>query len=160
MWKSTKYAAIAIVGAGLAVAANASASAHGYKGGYYGSAAYAQPYGHHISYRHHISGQFFRHKVLHQLARIGGQNRRILVALGERPTAYGRAYGAAYARPYMHHMHHISYMHRISYTHRISRQFFRHKVLHQLARIGGQNRRILVALGEHPTAYGRAYGRR
>jgi hypothetical protein len=39
MWKSGKYVAIALVGAGLAVAANAPASAHGYKHGYYGHGA-------------------------------------------------------------------------------------------------------------------------
>jgi hypothetical protein len=38
MWKSGKYVAMVIVGAGLAVAANAPASAHGYKHGYYGHA--------------------------------------------------------------------------------------------------------------------------
>jgi hypothetical protein len=92
MWKTTKYAAIAIVGAGLAVAANAPASAHGYKGGHYGSVAHIGRTGN-IYHRHHISAQFFRRHVLHQLTRLHIQNRRILVALGQHPKMYGRAYG-------------------------------------------------------------------
>jgi hypothetical protein len=44
MWKSGKYGALALVGAGLAVAANAPALAHGYK------------YGYHYGYKHGYYG--------------------------------------------------------------------------------------------------------
>jgi hypothetical protein len=46
-----------------------------------------------IYHRHHISAQFFRRHVLHQLTRLHTQNRRILVALGQHPKVYGRTYG-------------------------------------------------------------------
>jgi hypothetical protein len=82
MWKGTKYAAIAIVGAALAAAANAPASAKGHRGGAYGQAAqeYEQSY---------MSRQHFKRTVLRELRQIRHQNDAILADLGGR-RYYGR----------------------------------------------------------------------
>ena len=113
MLNSTKYAAIAIVGAGLAVATNAPASAYGgyygYAGGYYGSAA-GMGYGC-ICHRRHVvyhSARFWRlayEGLRIHFARVAGYpapSTRLLADLGRYPgqeiPAYARAYGRSYAR--------------------------------------------------------------
>jgi hypothetical protein len=85
MLKSAKYAVIAIIGASLAVAANAPASAHGYKGGARGQAALEYE----RSYEPGISRQDFKRMVLRELRHIRRQNDAILADIGGR-RYYGR----------------------------------------------------------------------
>jgi hypothetical protein len=85
MWKGTKYAAIAIVGTALAVAANAPASAKGYKG--YRGGAYGQ--GVQEYEQSYVSKQHFKRTVLRELRQIRRQNDAILADIGGR-RYYGR----------------------------------------------------------------------
>ncbi|SRR5579871_19998 len=95
MLNSTKYAAIAIVGAGLVVAANAPASACG---GYYGSAV---GYGYGYGCAAHVRD--LRAEVNYWRRLAGMPDRRYYGFAGTygasytpRPYQYGCAYGAAY----------------------------------------------------------------
>jgi hypothetical protein len=98
MWKGTKYAAIAIVGAALAAAANAPTSARGYRGqayGYEGGGEYSAPYGARCADSYHCLRKAHRALRMWTYDRIGHVPRdRVLAEMADRiPRYYGRYYG-------------------------------------------------------------------